>query len=270
MDRVALRKFIDLESARLGFMNLGVTTPEPPGHYAVYERWLKNGLHAEMAYLATDRARQRRRDPSQILQGCLSILMLAVPYSPAPEIDEPPPGEGLYGRVASYAWGDDYHNVLPEKLDALVASIESFLGRAISNHWYTDTGPILERDLAQRAGLGWIGKNTCLIDPKRGSYFLLAEVFLDLDLEPDPPFSADRCGTCTRCLDSCPTGCILPDRTIDSGRCISYLTIELKGGIPRDMRHQMGDWVFGLQDNDGCWRGRYYLSMWLSNKNDSW
>jgi epoxyqueuosine reductase len=115
----------------------------------------------------------------------------------------------------------------------------------VKNRWYTDTGPILERDLAQRAGIGWIGKNTCLIHPQHGSYFLLSEIFLDLDLEPDPPFVTDHCGTCRRCIEACPTDCILPDRTIDATRCISYLTIELKGEIPVELRDKMGNWVFG-------------------------
>lgn len=151
----------------------------------------------------------------------------------------------MTGQIAAYAWGDDYHEVLAGRLRDLVSFIEARIGRPAANRWYTDTGPILERDLAQRAGLGWIGKNTCLINPQAGSYFLLAEVLLDVDLEPSPPFVPDRCGSCTRCLDACPTTCILPNRTIDSRRCISYLTIELKGPISRPLRPQMGDWVFG-------------------------
>jgi epoxyqueuosine reductase len=131
----------------------------------------------------------------------------------------------------------------------LVIFIEQKVGGGVPNRWYTDTGPILERDLAQRAGLGWIGKNTCLINPKLGSYFLLAEILLGTDLEPDPPFPADRCGTCTRCIDACPTHCILPDRTLDARRCISYLTIENKGEIPPDLRTHMDNWTFGC---DAC------------------
>jgi epoxyqueuosine reductase len=154
-------------------------------------------------------------------------------------------GESPRGRVAAYAWGTDYHLVLPERLRALVAFVETHVGHPIPNRWYTDTGPILERDLAQRAGLGWIGKNTCLINPRLGSYFLLAEILLGVDLEPDPPFEADRCGTCRRCLEACPTHCILPDHTLDARRCISYLTIELKGEIPLDLRERMGEWLFG-------------------------
>jgi epoxyqueuosine reductase len=139
----------------------------------------------------------------------------------------------------------DYHDVLPERLESLVYFIENSLGRSVPNRWYTDTGPILERDLAQRAGMGWIGKNTCLIHPQMGSYFLLAEILLGVPLTPDPPFTSDHCGSCTRCLKACPTGCILPDRTLDARRCISYLTIELKGSIPIELRPMLGDWVFG-------------------------
>jgi len=134
-------------------------------------------------------------------------------------------------------------------METLVAFIGQQVGGQVAHRWYTDTGPLLERELAQRAGLGWIGKNTCLINPGVGSYFLLAEILLGIELEPDLPFTPDRCGTCRRCLDACPTGCILPDRTLDARRCISYLTIENKGAIPPDLRPQMGNWVFGC---DAC------------------
>ena len=195
-----------------------------------------------MHYLATERSRLCRLDPRQILPECRSILVLATPYSPPL-----PEGEGLgvRGEVASYAWGADYHDILPARMEELVRFIEEQVGRPVKNRWYTDTGPILERDLAQRAGIGWIGKNTCLISPKHGSYFLLAEILLDLALEPDPPLVTDHCGTCTRCIEACPTACILPDRTIDATRCISYLTIELKDAVPVELREQMGNWVFG-------------------------
>jgi epoxyqueuosine reductase len=127
----------------------------------------------------------------------------------------------------------------------LVQFIEEQVGGPVKNRYYTDTGPILERDLAQRAGIGWIGKNTMLINPKEGSYFFISEILLDLELEPDPPFVTDHCGTCTRCIDACPTNCILPDRTLDATHCISYLTIELKDDIPIELRDKMGDWTFG-------------------------
>ncbi len=197
-----------------------------------------------MSYLATEKARTRRADPKEILPECKSILVLATPY------DSPLPlGEGLGARagvrVASYARGEDYHNVLPARMEELVRFIEEQVERPIKNRYYTDTGPILERDLAQRAGIGWIGKNTCLIHPKQGSYFFISEIFLDLELEPDTPFVTDHCGTCTRCITACPTDCILPNRTLDATRCISYLTIELKDDIPVELREKIGNWVFG-------------------------
>jgi epoxyqueuosine reductase len=151
----------------------------------------------------------------------------------------------MAGRLASYAQGDDYHDVLVPKLKALAAWIEQPAGRRIRFRAYTDSGPILERDLAQRAGLGWIGKNTLLIHPRYGSYFFLAEILIDLRLPPDEPFQADRCGNCTRCVQACPTQCILPDRTLDARRCVSYLSIEQKGPVPPGLREAFGNWVFG-------------------------
>jgi epoxyqueuosine reductase len=235
-----LKEAIKRKSSQLGFVLAGFTTPEPPPHYSTFEHWLAQGRHGTMDYLATERSRLRRADPREIMPECKSILVLATPYSP-PSLE----GRSDEGKVASYAWGTDYHDVLPERMKKLVEFIEEQVGEAVKNRWYTDTGPLLERDLAQRAGIGWIGKNTCLIHPKRGSYFLLSEILLDLELEPDPPFVTDHCGTCTRCIDACPTDCILPDRTIDATRCISYLTIELKEDIPGDLRDKTGSWVFG-------------------------
>jgi epoxyqueuosine reductase len=243
---VTFKQDIKNEARRLGFILAGVTTPEPPPHLSTFERWLEAGRHGEMAYLANGRSRMRRADPRQILPECKSILVLAAPYADpksaeASEVRAP----GPVGRVASYAWGDDYHEVFIPKLQELVEFIEQQAGHPVPNRYYTDTGPILERDLAQRAGLGWIGKNTCLINPKQGSYFLLAEILLGIELEPDTPLTTDHCGTCTRCIEACPTECILPDRTIDARHCISYLTIELKDDIPDELRLLLADWIFG-------------------------
>jgi epoxyqueuosine reductase len=242
-----LKQIIKDKARQLGFILAGVTTPEPPPHYSTFENWLAQGYHGMMSYLATERSRLRRADPRQILPDCKSILVLATPYNSPRPAGEAAEGVGVraVGNIASYARGDDYHDILPVRMKELVQFIEEQVGGPVRNRWYTDSGPILERDLAQRAGIGWIGKNTCLIHPRHGSYFLLSEILLDLALEPDPPFITDHCGTCTRCLEACPTDCILPDRTIDAPRCISYLTIELKDDIPLELREKIGSWVFG-------------------------
>ena len=195
-------------------------------------------MHGTMNYLAEERSLTRRTDPKQILPECKSILVLAMPYSEFRI-------QNSEFRIASYALGDDYHDIIPPRLKLIVEFIEEQVGHPIPNRYYTDTGPILERDLAQRAGLGWIGKNTLLINPKAGSTFFLAEILLGIELEPDEPFVSDHCGTCTRCINACPTQCILPNRTLDARRCISYLTIELKDDIPEELRPLMQDWIFG-------------------------
>jgi epoxyqueuosine reductase len=247
-----LTSAVKAEARRLGFELVGVTTPEPPPHIRAYEQWLDAGRHASMGYLASETARARRADPRLILPECQCIIVLGTRYDAAAPLRLPPLSakmgeekERARGRAAAYAWGDDYHLVLPPRLRALVAFIEKRAGHPVPNRCYTDTGPLLERDLAQRAGLGWIGKNTCLISPSHGSYFLLAEILLGIPLDPDPPLVTDHCGTCTRCIEACPTDCILPDRMLDAGRCISYLTIENKGEIPADLRPLSGEWVFG-------------------------
>ena len=224
-------------------MLAGITSPETPPHFPFYIEWLASGFHAGMTYLGTERAISHRQEPKNILPECQSILSLAIPYAPASLTGQE--DDVLRGRVAAYAWGDDYHETLKPRLESLVRFIEAETGQTVPNRWYTDTGPVLERDLAQRAGLGWIGKNTCLIHPRAGSYFFLAEILLGIALEPDPPFTNDHCGSCTRCIDACPTGCILPERRLDANRCISFLTIENKGTIPEQLRPQIQDWVFG-------------------------
>jgi epoxyqueuosine reductase len=273
-----LEEKIQTEAKRLGFILCGITRPDSPLHWPTYEGWIAAGRQATMAYLASEPGYSRRANPSQVLPTCRSIIVLGILYSnpghlqpPAPAVEkgalEPLPcGENLViaggsrhssfyqkerdekpilGRIAAYAWGDDYHLVIPVRLKALAEFIASHSEAAVAWRGYTDTGPILERDLAQKAGLGWIGKNTCLIHPLLGSFFLLAELFLDQELVPTLPFLPDHCGKCTRCIAACPTGCILPDRTLDARRCLSYLTIEHKGPIPSEMRPYMKEWIFG-------------------------
>lgn len=233
-----LKQAIKEKARQLGFILAGVTSSEPLENFNIFQDWLNQNQHGEMKYLETERSQIRRKDPKQILPECKSILVLAIPYSPINI-------ENSELRIASYALGDDYHDVLPQKLKVIVEFIEEQLGEKIPNRYYTDSGPILERELAQRAGLGWIGKNSMLIHPQAGSTFFLAEILLGIELEPDEKFSTDHCGTCTRCITACPTNCILPNRTIDSNRCVSYLTIELKDEIPENIRNQMGNWIFG-------------------------
>jgi epoxyqueuosine reductase len=242
-----LESEIKTEAKRLGFSLFGITRPDPPPHWPVYAAWIAANHQAGMGYLASEPGYSRRSSPNQVLPDCRAIIVLGIPYAnPGLYPGQLSSGEGpTLGRVAAYAWGNDYHLVIPPRLRALAEFINHVSGAAVTWRGYTDTGPILERDLAQRAGLGWIGKNSCLIHPHLGSYFLLAELFLDLALESTPPFAADRCGKCTRCITTCPTGCILPDRTLDAGRCLSYLTIEHKGPIPLEMRPHIKEWVFG-------------------------
>jgi epoxyqueuosine reductase len=251
---VTLKQSIKEKARQLGFILAGVTSSDPPPHYSTFESWLNAGLHGTMDYLVSERSRARRADPKQILPECKSILVLALPYekdltgfSGYPTHLEDPDSKPVRSkfRVAAYALGDDYHDIIPPRLKAIVEFIEEQVGHPVPNRYYTDTGPILERDLAQRAGLGWIGKNTLLINPKIGSAFFLAEILLGIELEPDEAVTTDHCGTCTRCLSACPTQCILPNRTLDARRCISYLTIELKEDIPEELRPLMKDWIFG-------------------------
>jgi len=245
---------IQAEAKNLGLDLFGSTTPAPPSSFPIFHQWLEAGRHADMAYLASDHSREFRSQPQRILEGCQAILIFGMPYNnPLINHNTPPQDCHVYGRIAAYAWGEDYHHIIPERLEKLIIQIESLAQQSqilrmpdsIQHKIYTDTGAILEHDLAQRAGLGWIGKNTSLISPQHGSFFFLAELFTNLPLESTPQFTADRCGTCQRCIKTCPTQCILPDRTIDANHCISYLTIENKGPIPHELRSKMGNWIFG-------------------------
>lgn len=250
-----LSAFVKREALSAGFALAGITGPQPPPHLDVFQAWLGSDRHGQMGYMSGERARAARADPRLLLPEVRSILVVAADYTPS---DDGPPKPDKPG-VAAYARGDDYHDVLKRRLTQVVHRLEDHLGSPFPHRIYVDTGPILERELAQRAGLGWIGKNTCLINPESGSYLLLAELLLGLDLAPDVPFSPDRCGSCTRCIDACPTHCILPDRTLDASRCISYITIELRGAVPEPLRGETGGWVFGC---DVCqqvcpWNGRF-------------
>ncbi len=195
-----------------------------------------------MAYLAREDALAARQRPRNLMETCNAILVMGYPY--APPLEEKTFGRSE-GRFAAYALSTDYHRSLPELGERLMENYAATFDNPGAYRIFTDSSPILERELATRAGLGWIGKNSCLIHPHFGSYFLLAEIFLELPLPADEPFAADRCGACRRCVDACPTGCIQPNRTLDAGHCIAYLTIEKRGDIPADLRGLLSDWVFG-------------------------
>lgn len=234
---------IKTEAGNLGFPYLGIAPAHPVPQLRAYQNWLQAGFHADMAYLARDDTLMKRGDPAMILEDCRTIISLVMPYH-RPQTDGDAQVGGK-GRIAAYAVTHDYHQVMREKL----AQLEDFILEQTNGHArlasYVDTGPILERAYAAQAGIGIAGKNTCLLIQGVGSFFFLGEILTDLDLPADAPYTRDLCGSCRRCIDACPTGCILPGRKIDSGRCISYLTIENKGFIPDDLKPLMGSWLFG-------------------------
>jgi epoxyqueuosine reductase len=232
---------IKAEAFHLGFSLCGITSADQPAEYDRYIHWLENGYQAGMHYLNSTSHREKRLNPSLLMPGVRSIISLAWTY-PIRAIE---PDEEKEAQVAGYAVGSDYHVSLFNMLKILAEYIRTELNTPAEMQGFTDSSAILEKEIASRAGLGWIGKNSCLISPKVGSSFLLAELFTTLPLTPDQPFRQDRCGTCHRCLDACPTGCILPERTLDVRKCLSYLTIENKGNIPEKMRALIGNWIFG-------------------------
>lgn len=234
--RAALVKRRALE---LGFDAAGITDLSPPPHGEALKRWIREGMAGTMRYM--ERQLEARLRPNTILPGATRAVVVTKHY-----LTPDPPGEVGKGRVAKYARGRDYHKALRPALEQLALYIRSLGGAGTLAKPYCDAGPVPERELAQRAGLGWIGKNTMLIDPKRGSYSFIATILTDLDLATDPPFQADRCGSCTRCLEACPTGALVEERVVDSRQCISYLTIEYKGAtIEPELADRFGDWVFG-------------------------
>ncbi|WP_419167767.1 tRNA epoxyqueuosine(34) reductase QueG [Candidatus Palauibacter sp.] len=240
----ALKEEIRAAARACGFDQIGFAPAEPPRHADEYEDWLARGYHGEMAYLAREDAVRRRLDPGEAFPGCRTLVVVSMLYGSTPGPPPPPPPARRLPIVARYALGRDYHGVFEERLEELSAAIAR-LAPGTRTKRYVDYGPVLERDHAQRAGLGWIGKNTMLIHPEFGSYLMLGELLTDLEIEPDPPFVHDRCGTCRRCIDACPTDAILDGRLLDARLCISYLTIELRGSIPEALRPAIGNRVFG-------------------------
>jgi epoxyqueuosine reductase len=239
----ALTDRIKAEAIRLGFDLAGVAQVRPSENAQFYRDWIAAGRHGSMEYLAREDAVARRLAPEPHFRSAVVVALNYFVDHAAPRSDE--------GIIARYAHGRDYHKVIKKKLMALLRFVENEVGHALPlSRAFVDTGPVLERELAQRAGLGWFGRNTMIVNPKRGSYFFLGALLLEFELEYDRPFTEDHCGTCSACVQACPTGALLGRDAngapvMDATRCISYLTIELRGAIPRELRPLMGNRIFG-------------------------
>jgi epoxyqueuosine reductase len=217
----------------LGFADCRIAPCGPPPHAGHFDSWIDEGAHGEMGYM--QRGAEKRRDPQLVLPGARSVIVLAMNYFQ---------GGPRTNGIARYAWGDDYHDVIEAKLRKIDMYLRELGG---TQKCYVDTGPVLERDFAAEAGVGWHGKSTMLINEKLGTWFFLAEILTTLELEPDSP-ARDRCGTCARCIGACPTGAITAPHKLDARKCISYLTIEHKTSIPLELRPLIGDRIFGCDD----------------------
>jgi epoxyqueuosine reductase len=244
------RKVIEQAKA-LGFDSCKIAAAAPPRHGEEFRGWLRDGAAGEMDWLA--RGEEKRCNPQLVLPDARSVIVVALNYWQGDQTTRAPWEESrrpaAIGKIARYAWGDDYHDIMLRKLEQLSAFLAD---RGGTQKCYVDTGPILERDYAGEAGIGWHGKSTMLIDPQLGTWFFLAEILTTLELPADEPQSS-RCGTCVRCITACPTGAITEAHRLDARRCISYLTIELKGSIPLELRPLIGDRIYGCDDClDAC------------------
>jgi epoxyqueuosine reductase len=237
MNAEALKNRLVVHARELGFESCRIASLSAPRHANEFRAWLDAGAAGDMQWM--ERGAEKRCDPQQILPGARSIVIVALNYWQGEQ-----ESSAKKGRIARYAWGDDYHDLMLAKLEKLSAFLSELGG---TQKCYVDTGPVLERDHASEAGIGWHGKSTMLIDTKLGAWFFLGEILTTLDLPPDAP-QTPRCGSCTRCITACPTGAITEPHRLDARRCISYLTIELKGSIPTELRPLIGDRIYGCDD----------------------
>ena len=239
-NETALSSRIKEEAQRLGFGLVGISPVAAPPHEEFFAQWLRAGFAGKLDYM--QRTELLRRQPEQLVPWAVSVISVGLNYNT--DHHRPEAGARNAGWISRYAWGDDYHSVMHERLQSLLDRIRVLNGSPVQGKAFVDSGPVLERDAAGIAGLGWIGKNTHLISPKQGSWFFLGELFVDLPLAYDRPIR-DRCGRCDLCIKACPTGAFVGPYILDARRCISYLTIELKGWIPRSLRPLIGNHIFG-------------------------
>lgn len=245
MDLSLLMAQIRQWGRELGFQQIGISDIDLDQPRQHLQRWLEKNFHGDMQYMASHG--EKRSRPEQLLPGTLRVLSARMDYLPDTDDMEEVLADSNKGYISRYALGRDYHKLMRKRLAALAQKISSVAGQ--HNHRaFVDSAPVLERALAEKAGLGWIGKNTMLINPKAGSWFFLGEIYTDLPLPLDPPQETMHCGTCTACLDDCPTGAIVAPNQVDARRCISYLTIELRESIPLELRPLMGNRIYGCDD----------------------
>lgn len=239
-DPISLSTRIKEEAQRLGFVLVGISPVEIPPHEESFAKWLRKGLGGELGYLK--RTEELRRDPRKLVPWAASVVSVGMNYYTP--MARPRVQDEMRGWISRYGWGDDYHDLVKERLESLLDKVRGFYPDPMEGRAFVDSGPVLERDLAGVAGIGWIGKNTQLISPRHGSWFFLGELFLSMELAYDLPIK-DRCGQCDLCLKACPTGAFVGPFILDARRCISYLTIELKGAIPYHLRPLVGNHIFG-------------------------
>lgn len=241
MQGLKLARYVKDLAAKLGFERCGIASAEPIGRVDYVREWLARGRGGTMGYL--NQHFNERLNPSVLLPGAQSVIVVALQYGQ--QRPEPPPADSTRrGRVAMYAWGEDYHRVIKDKLFALADRMRVDVHVPFETKACVDTAPLLEREVAAAAGIGWIAKNTLVLDTRLGSYFFLGALVTTLRIPPDEP-AGDHCGTCTACLDACPTGAFPAPYEMDASRCISYLTIERRDDIPEEFHSAMGDWLFG-------------------------
>lgn len=253
-----MKEAIRQRARELGFDDCRFTTANAPDHAAAFQNWIAQKQHGEMGYL--ERNAHKRIEPQQVLTGAKSVIVLATSYhlnecqmsndewkAPTAGTNSTRHSSFVIPAIARYARFKDYHDIIGERLKQLTEFVNNLGGEETRSLWYVDTGPLLERDLAQRAGLGFVGKHTNLISRQLGNWIFLAEILTTIELEPDLP-EKNRCGTCSRCISACPTAAITAPFQLDARRCISYLTIELKGAIPLELRPAIGNRIYGCDD----------------------